>query len=692
MATLSESLTSALRQHQSGHLQAAEQIYRQILAVEPNQPDAWHLLGVIASQVGKYDVAVQCIERAISLKGSDPAFHNNLGNALKGQGKQDEAAACYRRALALKPDFAEAFNNLGTALQGQGKIDEAIACYRQALQLGTNQAEIHNNLGGAFKVKGKLDEAVACCRRALELKPEYAEAHNNLGNAFALQGKLAEAVACYRRALELKPDYAEAHNNLAPALQGQGELDEAVASCRRAIGLKPEYAGAHNNLGVVFQEQGKLNEAVACWRRTLELDPDHAGATMNLADVLQYQGKLDEAAACYRRVVQLELGGVPGDRGDGREAAAGCRPAGRIPAEHAEIRGSVGEAFLELATILRGRLPEADLIVMRQLLAESNLRHDGRAALHFGLAKALDARGDYSAAAGHLSQANAARLAALKEQGRDFKPILHRGFTSDMLATFTPQLFSRAGDFGLETDQPVFIVGLPRSGTTLVEQILASHSRVFGAGELHYCAETFQSLPKTMNRNASTSFQCLLALDRETTRGLAQRQLDRLRDLDERAVRIVDKMPANFQYLGLIRMLFPRARLIHCRRDLRDVALSCWATKFTSLPWTCDQDHMVFYFEEYLRTMDHWRKVLPAPPLDVDYEALVEDTEGLARRIIEWCGLEWEPGCLGFYETQRPVRTASAVQVRRPIYRSSVGRWKNYQTWLGAPLFSSGSS
>ena len=255
-----------------------------------------------------------------------------------------------------------------------------------------------------------------------------------------------------------------------------------------------------------------------------------------------------------------------------------------------------------------------------------------------------------------------------------------------MLATFTPQFFARASGFGLETEQPVFIVGLPRSGTTLVEQILASHSRVFGAGELRYCDETFQSLPKAMNRN-DTPFDCLPDLDRETARRLAQRHLDRLRALDARALRIVDKMPENYQYLGLIRVLFPRSRLIHCRRDLRDVALSCWMTNFASVPWACDAEQIVSHFEEYSRLMDHWRKVLPAPPLDVVYEELVEDPEGVARRIVKWCGLEWEPGCLRFYETRRPVRTASALQVRRPIYKSSVGRWKNYEKSLGE-LFS----
>jgi tetratricopeptide (TPR) repeat protein len=720
MPTISEALAIAARHHQAGRLQAAEQIYRQILAVEPNQADALHLLGVIAYQTGKYEIAVEYIGRAIALNGTEATFYNNLGMALKDQGKLDEAAACHRRALELKPDSAEAHNNLGTALQGQGKLDEAVACYRRALELKPDYAKAHNNLGNALQVQGQLAEAVACCRRALELKPDYAEAHNNLGNAFNDQGKLDEAVACYRRALELKPDSAEAHNNLGAALQGQGKLDEAVACyrralqlkpdyakahnnlsaalqgqdkldeaiacCRRALQLKPDYAEAHNNLGSALQGQGKLDEAVACCRRALELKPDYAEAHNSLGSVLLQQGRLEEAVACYRQVLHLELGGIRGDQGGLHESAARDQPVAQTPPRHAEACNSLGKAFGQLAAILPSRFSEEDLLAMRQLLSEPNLRDDGRAALQFGLAQVLDASGDYSEAAEHFGQANAARLAALQKRKRDFDPGERRSFISGVISTFTPEFFARVSGFGLQTELPVFIFGLPRSGTTLLEQMLASHSLVFGAGELRYCDETLRLLPKAVHRN-DTPFNCLRDLDRETTRYLARQHAGWLRALDERALRIVDKMPDNYAQLGLISVLFPQARLIHCRRDLRDVALSCWMTNFHSVPWACDPDHIIARFEEYSRVMEHWRNVLPSPYLDVDYEETVEDTEGVARRIVKWCGLEWEPRCLSFYETQRPVRTASAAQVRRPIYKSSVGRWKNYEQSL-SELFS----
>ncbi len=333
---ISAALAIAIQHHQAGRLPAAEQIYRQILAAEPNHADALHLLGVIAYQSGRNEVAVQYIRRAIDLNGRQPTYHANLGCALKDLGKLDEAIACHRRALELKPDSPETHNNLGNALHAQGELDEAVACWRRALDLKPNYAEAHNNLGAALREQGKLEEAAACWRRALQLKPEYADAHNNLGVALKAQGKLEEAAACHRRALELKPDFAESHNNLGVVLREQGKLDEAVAACRRALELQPHYAEAHSNLGNALKDQGKLDEAVACYRQALERNPHYAEAHNNLGIVQKEAGNFDEAIACYGRALELQpdyakahnnLGVAFKDQGRLDESLACCRRA-----------------------------------------------------------------------------------------------------------------------------------------------------------------------------------------------------------------------------------------------------------------------------------------------------------------------------------------------------------------------------
>jgi tetratricopeptide (TPR) repeat protein/2-polyprenyl-3-methyl-5-hydroxy-6-metoxy-1,4-benzoquinol methylase len=264
-------MEAALEHHRAGRLTRAEALYQQVLRVAPNHPDALHFLGVIASQVGKNEIAVELIRKAISIQPDNVQAHSSLGAALKEQGKLDESIACYRRALLLKPDFADVHFNLGNTLREQGNIHEALECYRKALAVKPDFAEAHSNLGAALQEQDRLEEAVACFRKALSLRPHFAEAHYNLGNALKEQGKLEEAVPCYRQALSIKPDHPQAHNNLAMTLREQGMLEEAIVCYRMALSLKPDYAEAHSNLGNALQKLGRYDAAIACYQRALTI-------------------------------------------------------------------------------------------------------------------------------------------------------------------------------------------------------------------------------------------------------------------------------------------------------------------------------------------------------------------------------------------------------------------------------------
>jgi protein O-GlcNAc transferase len=288
MPTISEALAIAVQHHQEARFREAETIYRQILAADPNHPDAWHLLGLVACQFGNYQAGVDCMQRALAFRPDWAQALFNLGNAWKNQGNLDEATASYQKAVQSKPDFSEAHNNLGRAWRAHGNLDEAAACYQRTLRLRPGFAEAHNNLGNVFMDQSKPDEAVACYQRALLLKPDYADAQNNLGNVFKDQGKPDLAAACYERALQLKPDYALAHYNLGVVWQDGGSLDEAVACYRQALKWDPAYAEAHNNLGNALKDQGKLDEAVASFRRAVELKPDVHTAHSNLLYTLVF--------------------------------------------------------------------------------------------------------------------------------------------------------------------------------------------------------------------------------------------------------------------------------------------------------------------------------------------------------------------------------------------------------------------
>jgi hypothetical protein len=304
----------------------------------------------------------------------------------------------------------------------------------------------------------------------------------------------------------------------------------------------------------------------------------------------------------------------------------------------------------------------------------------------FGLAQVSDARGDYARAAACLREANGLAKEHATRRNRAYDPAQHRQFVDSMLTASDAAFCARTAGGGSATRRPVFIFGLPRSGTTLIEQVLASHSRIHGAGELRLVRRSFESIPGVLERS-DWPIQCLSHLEAPAVAHLAEQHLQWLREFDGgRTDRVLDKMPDNYMYLGLIAAMFPNAVLIHCVRDLRDVAVSCWMTNFRSIPWANDIEHLATRFGEYRRTMDHWRALLPLPIHEVNYADTVNDLEEVARRLIAACGLEWEARCLEFHETRRPIRTASVTQVRQPIYTQSVGRWRNYEREL-ADLF-----
>ncbi len=304
--TIPEAFAIAVQHHQSGLLGEAEAIYRQILAVDPRHADALHLLGAIAYQAGRNDLAVDWIGQAIQQNPHEPAYHSNLGAACLNAGRLDEAIAACRTAIRLKPEFADAHSNLGNALWARGHLDEAIAACRTAIRLKPEFANAHSNLGNALRTQGHLDEAIEAYRTAIRFQPDFAEAHSNLGVALAELGQFEEAAAASLRAIALQPDYAPAGYNLGNALRALGQIPEAIAAYQRTLQLKPEFVEAHVNLGNAFKDEGRLDEAIVAYRRAIDINPDSAEAHFNLGNAFKEEGRLDEAIAGYRRALQLQ--------------------------------------------------------------------------------------------------------------------------------------------------------------------------------------------------------------------------------------------------------------------------------------------------------------------------------------------------------------------------------------------------
>jgi tetratricopeptide (TPR) repeat protein len=711
---------TAVQYHQSWLLDEAARFYRETLARAPHHADALHLLGVVAFQQGDLTGAAELIGQAIGLRPDVPGFYANLAEVLRAGGQLEPAAGCCRTALALQPDFAGAANNLGLILLAQGKPAEAVTQFETASRSAPREAMIHNNLGNALRLAGDQERALACFREALKLNPDLAEAHSNLGQLLLERHQRQLALTHCRAAVRLRPNLAEAQNNLGNALRELGQLAEARTCYAEALKLEPELALTWSNMGQALQEEGNLREALGWYQQGLQRDPGSARIHCNLASALEELWDLERAAGHYRLALQLQpgyaeahngLGSVLHEQGNYPEALAQFREVLRLAPDQAgghcnlgnllEELGNFDEALASfrealrrdpdhpgawslLATLLRNRLPAEDLEAIRRLLARPHLPPAKRLALHFGLAHVLDAQGGYTEAAEHLRLGNGLCRKLWQKQGRAYDPQAHTQHVDDLIKVFSRE-FCATRSFGLDTEVPIFIVGLPRSGTSLTEQILASHSRVHGAGELNYLRNSLDALPAALNMTAPP-LDVLPQLTPDAARQVARWHLARLRALNAGAERIVDKMPENYLYLGLIRTLFPRARIIHCTRDLRDVAVSCWMTNFRHIRWAADPDHIAARFRDYQRLMAHWRETLPGEVFEVAYEETVSDLEGVARRLIAWCGLEWEDNCLAFHETARPVRTASVTQVRQPIYTRSVARWKHYEQDL-ATLF-----
>jgi tetratricopeptide (TPR) repeat protein len=692
-----------------GRLDEAVASYGRALQIQPRMAPAHNNLGNALRALGRVDEAVASYGGALAINPQFAEAHNNLGNALRALGQSQEAAASCRRALAIRPQFAEGHNTLGNALLDMEQLQAAEASYRQALALAPDYAEALSNLGNVLRLRGRLGDALACCRRALQIKPDFAEAHNNIGNALRTLGQLHEAVASYERALQINPGYAEAHSNLGSALLDLWRLDAAAASYRRALQIRPDYAEAHGKLGNVLLHLWQLDEAEASCRRSLALQPEYAEAHHHLGNVLFGQGRADEAMASYRRALELKpdyaevhvsLGTALRPQGRASEAEASARRALELEPELisaiallAELQVDNGqfaqaEELTRLAISKDPQLPAslAGIPRLRKMtehdgewlaealrLAQRGLPPRQEINLRYAMGKYFDDLRDFEQAYEHFRLAN--ELTKRHRPPHDRQQVTRS--VDRIMRVFDGPWLSRKRAYQDSSSRPVFIVGMTRSGTTLAEQILASHPSVFGAGEQSFWT---LGLDRYLGAPDADAEAAVVELSHEYLR--------LLQDLSTNALRVVDKMPANYLALGLIQATLPNAHIIHMRRNPIDTCLSIYFQDFnTAHTYANDLEDLAHEYRQYARLMDHWRALLPrAALLEVPYEGLVSDQEGWTRRMLQFIGLPWDPRCLEFQHTGRAVLTASRWQVRQKIHGGSVQRWRNYEQYMGPLL------
>ena len=463
-------------------------------------------------------------------------------------------------------------------------------------------------------------------------------------------GRFPDAVVRYRHVLAIKSDLPVIQNNLGHALAEMGSFDAAVAAYERALALDRRNAETLCNLAVALAELGRFEEAESKLRRAIALKPRCAGAYNNLGQLLKERGRLAEAARAAEKAIALA-------------------PVATSYYENLGLIRPFGAADPHVAAL------EA-LAEKAERLGDKDHMH-----LHFALAKACDDNGDRDGSFRHLLAGN-----RLKRQLIGYNEARELEMLKRTARVFGADLVRSRQGCGDPSAVPIFIVGMPRSGTTLIEQILASHPRIFGAGELNFFEQAVEAVHSAL-KNVPAFPEVAQCMAQEHFRTLGQRYVGKIQQRAPDAVRIVDKMPANFIFAGLIHLALPQVTIIHAVRDPLDTCVSCFSVHFTrGHPQTYDLAELGRYYRHYQSLMAHWRQVLPAGRImEVRYEELVSDTEAVVRRLIAHCGLEWDSRCLDFHRTERWVRTASATQVRKPIYTSSVGRWRSFEPFL-APL------
>jgi tetratricopeptide (TPR) repeat protein len=558
-----------------------------------------------------------------------PTALRNAGNA---------AGARPATPARRQTEAAEPFRQLGVGLLRAGKLPAAITALRQATRLGPADARSHRAFGLALLRSGRLAEAIASLELAIVLEEEVAVAHYHLAVALDRQGLTEKAMAAYRRAVELMPELAGGHRRLAELLEAEGEAEDAAASYRRAAADPDTTTGRLNEINALLLDSDP-RQAEALLRQAIARDPASDRLHGALGDVLAMDGRFDEAIAAFDRALDLN------------------------PLQ-------VGA---HLAAVQAKKCTAADRPRLDRMLAaldSAGIDDTHRASLHFAIGKVLDDLAEYRPAMRHFDRANEIRRRTARFDGPGLAEHVDR-----LVARYTPDFFAANDAFGLDDQTPLLIVGMPRSGTTLVEQIASSHPAVAAGGELRYWVK----------RGTPWGIAEATYLSVEAAHGLSREYLALLRRIGPQAARVTDKAPFNHIRLGLIHLLLPKARMIHCRRHPVDTSLSIYFTFFKGrMDFACAKADLAFAYRQYARLMEHWRAVLPHDRfIEVDYEQLITDRETVTRRLIASSGLDWHDACLEPERNKRTVRTASLWQARQPVYSTSVARWRRYEPWLG---------
>lgn len=657
-----------------GRPEEAQRACRGLTETHPEQPNSWFLYGVTALESGDATAAIPALERATAMHRANAGYRRTLGRAYRSAGRNEDAATALEHALRLAPDHAEALLTLGLIRIAQGAKEAGVPLCRRGFMLGIRTKWRQTVIGvvdrlarvvaqvrftakprderpvwdlytrGKFRERlGDRDGALGLYQQTLELSAEHLPALKALSRLHGAKEEFAAALPLLESATVQEPHNTTLQIDHARALSGTQQFDKAVGVLENLFNDVGESPRALLAFGRAQSGAGDAAAAQEAYKRALALAPNSAEAHFAIGRNLQEDGRIEEANRYFLDTLEI----------DPRNA----------------------NAYRFLASNKAFNADDETFARMLKLLENDDISQKNRIRLHFAAATVFEQAGDIDNAYTHLSAGNDLKNVI-------FDPEYCVACFGNLIETFDEDFFNRTRGWGSEDERPVFIVGMPRSGTTLVEQILASHGDVFGAGELESFNQFVNGLSARIGTDAAYP-DCAAKLTRDDVTEMAADHLAALHALAPSARHVTDKMPTNFLHIGLILALYPNARIIHCRRDPRDTCFSIFGLDFAGEhTYAYDQTNLGRFYRQYERLMDHWRHVAPGSIIDVQYEALIADQEPQTRRLLEFCGLEWDARCLEFHKTDRTVRTWSYNQVRQPIYKSSVARWWKFEAYL----------
>ncbi len=626
---------------------AAEQA-SEILKAVPDHPVAMRLLAVAQRACGDLPAALAGLEELCRRQPGSAEAHFELGVTLGSSGKGEAAIAALRRAVALKPDMSDAWLALADHLGGAGDVEGADAAYARHIKAATRDPRLI--APASALVENRIPEAEALLRAHLKLHPTDVAALRMLAEVAARLRRWADAQLLLERCLELAPGFNAARHNYATVLNRQGKPAAALPHVEQLLVKEPRNPGYRNLKAAVLANLGEYAESARIYAGVLKEFPHQPKVWMSYGHSLKTTGQVAEAIDAYRGAIEREP--------------------------------RLGEAWWSLANLKTFEFSSADIAALRAALAREDLSDEERLHLEFSLGKALEDQAAYEESFRHYAAGN-----ALRRKSLPFSAAENSDFVRRSRGLFSREFFAARAGSGTAARDPIFILGLPRAGSTLLEQILASHSRVEGTIELPDVPQIARELAERGGAGPEGLFRAVAALERAELAALGERYLEGTRALRKSAAPFfIDKMPNNWLYVGLIHLILPNATIIDARRHPMGCCFSCFKQHFArGQSFAYALGDLGLYYRDYVALMHHFDAALPGKVHRVFYEQMVGDTEAEVRRLLAHCSLEFEPACLRFYDNERAVRTASSEQVRQPIFTTALEQWRHYEPWL-APL------